>query len=313
MEKLYDVIIIGGGPAGLTAALYAGRAKMKTLLFEGEAFGGQIALTTEVENYPGGALNITGPGLVARMAEQAEHFGVELKKDNVTDVDFSSKDKKVTTSKGEYFAKSVIVATGANPRKLGVPGEDVLTGKGVSYCATCDGAFFEELPIYVIGGGDTAVEEAVFLAKFGRKVYIVHRRDELRAARSIQDKALNTPNIEVIWDSVVEEISGDGLVERLVLKNVKTGERTEILADKDDGTFGVFVLVGYIPANELLKDKIALDEQGYVPAGEDMKTNVPGVFVAGDLRAKKLRQVVTATSDGALAAIAAEAYVEHEY
>jgi thioredoxin reductase (NADPH) len=313
MDTLYDLIIIGGGPAGLAAALYAGRAKMKTLLFEGEKYGGQIALTTEVENYPGAAVNETGPGLVARMAEQAEHFGVELKLENVTEVDFASKDKKVTTAKGDYFAKTIIIATGANPRKLGVPGEADLTGKGVSYCATCDGAFFEDLPIYVIGGGDTAVDEAFFLSKFGRKVTIVHRRDELRAARSIQDKVFNTPNIEVMWDSVVEEIGGDGLVEKLVLKNVKTGELTEVNASEDDGTFGVFVLVGYIPANELLVDKITLDEQGYVPAGEDMKTDVPGVFVAGDLRAKKLRQVVTATSDGALAAIQAEAYVQHEY
>ncbi len=313
MEKLYDVIIIGGGPAGLAAALYAGRAKLSTLLFEGEKYGGQIALTEEVENYPGAPVNETGPGLVKRMAEQAEHFGVELKLEKVTDVDFSQKDKRVSTSKGDYFAKSVIVATGANPRKLGVPGEDVLTGKGVSYCATCDGAFFEELPIYVIGGGDTAVEEAVFLSKFGSKVTIVHRRDELRAARSIQDKVFNTPNIEVLWDSVVEEIGGDGLVEKLVLKNVKTGELTEVHASEDDGTFGIFVLVGYIPANELLVGKLTLDEQGYVPAGEDMLTSAPGVFVAGDLRAKKLRQVVTATNDGALAAIAAEAYVENEY
>lgn len=313
MDTLYDLIIIGGGPAGLAAALYAGRAKMKTLLFEGEKYGGQIALTTEVENYPGAAVNETGPGLVARMAEQAEHFGVELKLENVTEVDFASKDKKVTTAKGDYFAKTIIIATGANPRKLGVPGEADLTGKGVSYCATCDGAFFEDLPIYVIGGGDTAVDEAYFLSKFGRKVTIVHRRDELRAARSIQDKVFNTPNIEVMWDSVVEEIGGDGLVEKLVLKNVKTGELTEVNASEDDGTFGVFVLVGYIPANELLVDKITLDEQGYVPAGEDMKTNVPGVFVAGDLRAKTLRQVVTATSDGALAAIQAEAYVDNEY
>lgn len=313
MEKLYDLIIIGGGPAGLAAGLYAGRAKMDTLLLERSKLGGQIVTTSEIENYPGSIKDETGPLLVSRMVEQTEHFGVEIKYAGVTGLDVSGKEKIVKTDRGDYRAKAVIIATGAVPRKLGVPGEKELTGKGVSYCATCDGAFFEGMEIFVIGGGDTAVDEALFLAKFARKVSIVHRRDELRAAKTIQDKVFAHPHIDVIWDSVVKEISGDGLAERLVLTNVKTEEETEYLADEDDGTFGIFVLVGYLPENALLKEAITLDEQGYVPAGEDMRTSVPGVFVAGDLRSKQLRQVVTATSDGALAATQAEHYIENEY
>ncbi len=247
MEKMYDVIIIGAGPAGLSAALYAGRAKLDTLLLERSKAGGQIATTHDVENYPGAIEDTTGPRLVARMVEQAKQFGVDIVYDDVKQVQLEGDDKVITGHKQTYHGKTVIIATGAEPRKLGVPGESELTGKGVSYCATCDGAFFEGLPVYVIGGGDTAVEEGLFIAKFARKVYIVHRRDELRAAKSIQEKAFANDKVEILWNKVVKEITGDGLVERLVLLDTVTSEETEILADEDDGTFGIFVLVGYLP------------------------------------------------------------------
>ncbi len=313
MGKIYDVIIVGAGPAGLAAGLYSGRAKMDTLLLEKTKMGGQIVTTHEVENYPGSPLEDSGPSLISRMVDQVEKFGVEVVKEQAVDFDFSDKIKVVKTSKAEYKAKAVILATGAVPRKLGVKGEALLTGKGVSYCATCDGAFFEGLDIYVIGGGDTAVEEAMYLTKFANKVTIVHRRDELRAAKSIQEKAFANSKIDFIWDSEVQEISGDGLVERMVLKNKKTGEETEILADEEFGTFGVFVLVGYVPMTDSFGDYIKLDERGYIEAIDDVYTNVEGVFVAGDVRAKKLRQVVTATSDGAISAIEAEKYIENNF
>ena len=310
MSTVYDVLIIGAGPAGLAAGLYAGRAKLNTIILEKEKAGGQIVTTHDVENYPGSVEETTGPNLIARMVDQAKHFGVDMVFDSVESVDFDAQPKVIKTKKGEYQAKTVIIATGASPRKLGAPGEKELTGKGVSYCATCDGAFFEDLPIYVIGGGDTAVEEAIYLTRFGRKVYVVHRRDELRAAKSIQEKAFKNEKMEILWNKVVKEVSGDGLLEKMVLQDTVTGEETEILADEDDGTFGLFVLVGYIPATEIFKDSIELDASGYIIGDNEMRTNKEGVFVAGDVRQKTLRQVVTATSDGAIAAISCEKYIE---
>lgn len=309
MERIYDVIIIGAGPAGLSAALYAGRSKLDTLLLEKSKAGGQIATTHDVENYPGSVEDTTGPRLVARMVEQAKQFGVDIVYDDVRAVKLEGDEKEITGHKQTYRGKTVIIATGAQPRKLGAPGEEELTGKGVSYCATCDAAFFEDLPVYVIGGGDTAVEEGIYITKFARKVYIVHRRDELRAVKSIQEKAFANEKMEILWNKVVKEVSGDGLVERLVLKDTVTGEETEILADEDDGTFGIFVLVGYIPETDIFKDIITLDDAGYIPTNDLMETNVPGVYAAGDVRVKSLRQVVTATGDGAIAAIQAEKYI----
>lgn len=313
MANLYDVVIIGGGPAGLAAGLYAGRAKMNTIILEKEKAGGQIVTTHDVENYPGSVDEPTGPRLVARMVEQCKQFGVEIRYEEVQSVELDGDIKVIKGAKEEYQAKTIIVATGAKPRKLDVPGENELTGKGVSYCATCDGAFFEGLPVYVFGGGDTAVEESLFLTKFARKIYIVHRRDEFRAAKSIQEKVFKHPNIEVIWDTTLKEITGDGIVERMVLKNTKTGEETEILADEDDGTFGIFVMVGYLPETEVFKGKLNMDRTGYLITDENMATNIPGVFAAGDVRVKPLRQVVTATNDGAIASIQCEKYIEEHF
>jgi len=312
MENIYDVIIIGAGPAGLAAGLYAARGKMKTLILEKEKSGGQIVTTEEVANYPGSIHEASGPTLVARMVEQADEFGAERILDDVKEIQLGDKIKVLKGDKAEYKAKSVIIATGAKPRLIGCPGEKELTGKGVSYCATCDADFFTDLEVYVIGGGDSAVEEAMFLTKFARKVTIVHRRDELRAAKSIQEKAMKNEKIDYIWNSEVKEIKGEGIVESMVLKNTVTGEETEIVANEDDGTFGIFAFVGYLPVTGLFKDIVTM-ENGYIKTDEDMKTNIPGVFAAGDCRVKSLRQVVTATADGAIAAIQAEKYIENAF
>ena len=310
---IYDVIIIGAGPAGLAAGLYAARAKMSTLILEKDRTGGQIVTTSEVANYPGSIPNATGPSLVARMVEQTEEFGAEKKKDNIVKVELGEKIKVITGEKETYKSKTVIIATGASPRYLDVAGERELTGKGVSYCATCDADFFTDLEVYVIGGGDTAGEEAMYLAKFASKVTIVHRRDELRAAKSIREKAFAHEKLAFIWDSVVEEIKGDGIVESLVLKNIKSGETTEIEAPEEDGTFGIFPFVGYLPKSDLFKEMLEMDRGGYLVTDADMKTKIPGVFAAGDIRSKALRQVVTAVSDGAIASVQAEKYIENEY
>lgn len=313
MSSMYDVVVIGAGPAGLAAGLYAARAKMSVLILEKDRAGGQIVTTDEVANYPGSVPEATGPSLVARMVEQCEEFGAKKEKDGVVSLELEGKIKKIKTESGkEIEARSVIVATGASPRKLGCPGEKELTGKGVTYCATCDADFFTDLEVFCIGGGDTAVEEAMFLTKFARKVTIVHRRDTLRAAKSIIEKAEKNEKINFIWNSEVKEIKGEGVVESMVLRNRETGEETEYLAHEDDGTFGIFVFVGYIPQTELFKDVLDM-EQGYLVTDANMKTNIPGVFAAGDVRAKSLRQVVTATADGAIAAVQAEKYIENTF
>lgn len=313
MDNFYDVIIIGSGPAGLAAGLYAARAKMNTLIIEKEKEGGQISNTNEVANYPGSIASATGPSLVARMVEQVDEFGATRKIDTIEDVDFSGKVKVVNGKNQSYKAKAVIVANGATPKKIGCPGEEEFIGKGVSYCATCDADFFTGLEVFVIGGGDSAVEEAIFLTKFAKKVIIVHRRDELRAAKSIQEKAFKNPKIEFLWSTVVEEIKGDGIVESLVFKNVKTNETHEYHPPEEDGTFGIFPFVGYKPTSQIYSGKLNMDNTGYIVTDEDMKTNVDGVFVAGDIRSKSLRQIVTAVSDGAIAAVQAEKFIEKNF
>lgn len=312
MSKLYDLVIIGAGPAGLSAGIYAARGKMSTLIIEKERAGGQIVTTDEVANYPGSIADATGPSLTARMVEQVEEFGAERLKANVTDVDLDGDIKIIKTSKGDFEAKSVIIATGASPRKLNAKGEKELTGKGVSYCATCDADFFTDLEVFAIGGGDTALEEALFLTKFARKVTVVHRRQEFRAAKSIVEKIHSNPKIELILDSGVKEIKGDGIVESVVFENYVTKEETEYFAHEDDGTFGIFVFVGYIPQTELFQGKLKL-ESNYIKTNELMETEIPGVFAAGDVRVKTLRQVITAASDGAIAAVQAEKYIEEKF
>lgn len=309
---IYDVIIIGAGPAGLAAGLYASRARLNTLIIEKEGDGGQIKTTDEVANYPGSIENASGPSLIARMVEQVNEFGAKRIIDEIKSVELEGKIKVLKGAKEEYQAKTVIIATGATPRPIGCPGEKELTGRGVSYCATCDAAFFEDLEVFVVGGGDSAVEEAMYLTKFARKVTIVHRRDELRAAKSIQEKAFKNEKMNFMWDSVITEVKGDGILESMIVKNVKTGEEKEIFADEDDGTFGVFVFVGYNPATKLF-DGIIDMENGYIKTDDDMKTNIPGIFAAGDNRVKSLRQVVTATADGAIAAVQAEKYINENF
>lgn len=309
MENLYDVVILGAGPAGLAAGLYAARARMKTLILEKSSPGGQIVITHEIANYPGAMPEESGPSLIARMVDQTEQFGAERVSDNIVEVELKGKIKVIKGEKAEYRAKSVIIATGAEPRLIGCPGERELTGKGVSYCATCDADFFTDLEVFVIGGGDTAVEEALFLTKFARKVTVVHRRDQLRAAKSIQEKAFKNDKMNFMWNSLIEEIKGDGVVESVVFKNTVTGETNEYFADEDDGIFGVFVFVGYTPISKLFEGQVEM-ESGYIVTDQDMKTNIEGVYAAGDIRVKSLRQVVTAVADGAIAAVIAEKHVE---
>lgn len=308
MSKIYDVVIIGGGPAGLAAGLYASRAKMDAVIVEKGKWGGQASTTEELENYPGSIEHPTGPKLTQRMKSQAEAFGTEMLKDEVAGFDMSDKVKVVKLASGnEIKTKTIIIATGAQPTLLGVPGELELRGKGVSYCATCDADFFTELEVLVVGGGDAAVEEAIYLTKFADKVTIVHRRNEFRAAKSIVEKAKANEKINIIWDTVVEEIYGDGIVEGVKLKNVKTGEITDFRTD------GVFIFVGIKPISELFKGIVDMNEKGYIKTDEEMRTSVPGVFAAGDVRVKALRQVITAASDGAIAAVAAEKYIADNF
>jgi len=311
MGKVYDVIILGGGPAGLTAGLYAGRSRLSTLIIEKGQDGGQIAITDEIENYPGQIVEgESGPSLIARMTEQAKKFGAERCTDMIKSVELNGDVKKLVGTKGEYEAKTVIIATGAFPKPIGCENEGKFTGKGISFCATCDAAFFEDFEVYVVGGGDSAVEEAMYLTKFARKVTIIHRRNELRAAKSIQEKAFKNPKIAFMWDSVVTSVDGEELLDTMVVKNVKTGELTTVKADEEDGIFGLFGFIGYNPNSSLFEGMLDM-ENGYIKTDADMHTSIPGVFAAGDIRVKSLRQVVTAAADGAIAAMQAEHYVSN--
>ena len=301
------VVIIGSGPAGLTAAVYAARADLSPLMIEGIEAGGQLMLTTEVENYPGFIDGIMGPELMERMRKQAARFGTEFLTDNVTAVDFSRRPLEVRTSDETFRAESVIISTGASAKMLGVPGERELLGHGVSTCATCDGFFFKDSELLIVGGGDSAMEEATFLTKFASKVTVVHRRDTLRASKIMQDRAMQNPKIDFVWDSVITEIFGNGKVAGARIKNVKTGEESEIPAG------GVFVAVGHTPNTRLFEGQLELSGGYIVTKGLDTETSVPGVFAAGDVVDFRYRQAVTAAGMGCMAAIDAERYLEsHE-
>ena len=298
-----ELVIIGAGPAGLTAGLYAARAAIDTVLIERGMPGGQAASTDRIDNYPGFPGGIGGFELSQKMADQAKEFGCEIIYSDVESIERDENAFIIKHLSGEITAKTVIVATGAKPIMLGIKGEQEFQGRGVSYCATCDGAFFKDKKIAVIGGGNAAVEEALFLTKFASKAYIVHRRDQLRAAKLAQKKAFENPKIEFIWDSVLGEIKGDKTVEKVIVKNVKTGEESELSVD------GVFVYIGTQANSDLLRGLVDLDERGYVIAAEDTVTKVPGLYAAGDLRKKPIKQVVTAAADGAVAAMQAEKYL----
>lgn len=309
MSKIYDVIVLGAGPAGLTAGLYSGRARLSTLVIEKGQDGGQIAITNEIENYPGQVEGDSGPSLIARMTKQCEHFGVERVSDMIKEVELTGPVKKLIGVKGEYEAKCVIIATGAFPRPIGCKNEGKFVGKGISFCATCDASFFQDMEVYVVGGGDAAVEEAMYLTKFARKVTIIHRRDELRAAKSIQEKAFKNEKLHFMWNTVVDEVDGeDDILSKMIVKNTKTGELTTIEADEDDGLFGLFGFIGLLPKSDLFEGVIDMDK-GYIKTDDNMHTNVEGVYAAGDIRVKSLRQVVTAAADGAIAAMQAEKYI----
>ena len=299
----FDIVIIGAGPSGYTAGIYCSRAGYDTLILSGILPGGQLVNTTEVENYPGFEKGVMGPDLMIDMRKQCQRMGTTIIDDEAVDVDFRRKPLKVLTASEEYEGRAVIIATGANPRKLGLKGEETFGGRGVSYCATCDGPFFRNQELVVVGGGDSAVEEATFLTKFATMVHLVHRRGELRASKVMQERALNNPKIRFHWDSAVTDIKGDQKMQQAVLKNLKTDEESTL----DAG--GLFVAIGHEPNTKLFKDQIELDGEGYVVLKDKTHTSVEGVFAAGDVHDKSYRQAVTAAGYGCMAAIDVDKYL----
>ena len=298
-----NLIIIGSGPAGFTAGIYAGRAELAPLLITGGALGGQMSFTAYIENYPGFPEGITGQELTQLMQKQAGRFDTKVEMDEVTGVDFSVYPFKVKTHAQEYEAKAVIIATGSSPRKLGVPGEKEFAGRGVSYCAVCDGFFYQNRTVIVVGGGDSAVEEAMFLTKYASKIYLVHRRSRLRAEKVIQERAFKNEKIEWVWDSVVTEILGDQGVAQVQVKNVKTDEESFLTAD------GIFIYIGNVPDTQFLDGQIELNERGYIVTDRKCHTSVPGVFAAGDVQEWVLQQIATAVGSGAMAAMEADKFI----
>ena len=304
--KPYDVVIIGGGPAGLTAGLYTSRARLQTLLVENALFGGQMTTTELIENYPGFPQGVSGDELSRFMEEQAKRFGMETISDEVVEIELKGELKKIKTYEKSFLCKALIVCTGTEYRKLGIPGEEEFKGRGVSYCATCDGAFFKDSRIIVVGGGDSALTEALFLTKFVKELTLVHRREALRATKIYQERALSNPKIKFLWNSVLQEIKGDTMVRSIVAKDVKTGEMKEV------ETEGAFLFIGLEPRTKFLKGMVEVDEAGYILTNENCETSVRGIFAAGDCRKKLLRQISTSVGDGATAAFAAEKYLEED-
>jgi len=303
MKKDYEVIIIGGGPAGLSAGLYTSRARLSSLLIEKMGVGGQIADAEQVDNYPGFPQGIGGFELGQLMHQQATEYGLETLLAEVTGIELQERQKVVKTTEGNFATKAVIIASGSERRKLGIPGEEKFTGKGVSYCATCDAPLFREKPVAVVGGGDAAITEALHLAKFASKVAVIHRRDQLRASRILQEKAFAEPKIEFLWNSVAEEIEGTDLVQRIRLRQVKTGKESTL------DISGIFISVGLKPNTDYLKGVLPLDAAGYIITNDKMETEIPGILAAGDIRHNSARQAITAAGDGATAAIYAERFI----
>ncbi len=303
MEHIYDMLIIGGGPGGYTAALYGARAGLDVMVLEKLSAGGQMALTAQIDNYPGFEEGVDGFTLGEKMQAGAERFGAKSEYAEVYSLDLSGEIKKAVTSEGDFYGRTLVLATGASPRKMGVPEEDQMVGRGVAYCAACDGMFYKGKTVVVVGGGNTAAADAMVLSRICKKVIVVHRRDTLRATKIYHEPLMKAENVEFVWDSKVKKLLHGDKITGIVVENVKTGEETAIEAE------GVFVSVGRIPATDLVKDWISLDAQGYIPADETTRTEIPGVFAVGDIRAKALRQVVTAVSDGAVAAHFAEEYL----
>jgi thioredoxin reductase (NADPH) len=302
MTEQHEIVIIGGGPAGLTAGIYASRARRRTVLLEKHGTGGQMALTWEVENYPG-VEKISGYDLGQRMEQQARSFGLQIRSADVTGVATADGVHLVSTSEGAFACRALVIASGARSNRLGVPGEAELTGRGVSYCATCDGAFYQNMPVAVVGGGDTALEEALFMTRFASRVFLVHRRSEFRGTKLLQERVAADPKIEPVLDTVVERVEGAEAVTALALKNVKSGAASRLAVD------GAFIFVGTTPNTEFLRGFVPLDEGGFIPTTPNLETPVPGVFAAGDARAKVLRQISTAVGEGALAATMADHYL----
>jgi len=306
MTKRYDVIIIGSGPAGYTAAIYAARANLSVLMFQGYTVGGQLMLTSDVENYPGYPKGILGPEMMEHFEEQARRFGTEMIPEDVTAIDFSKRPFKLTTDSGEYVARAIIISTGATAKWLGLPSEELLQGRGVSACATCDGFFFKGKDVVVVGGGDTALEEATFLTRYANHVTLIHRRDSLRASKIMQDRAFKNPKVSFIWDTEVTEVLGEQAVTGLQLHNLKTDEVSVL------PTQGLFLAIGHQPNTDLFKGVIEMDKVGYIVPVEHTMTNIPGVFAAGDVTDHRYRQAVTAAGDGCRAAIDLERWLESQ-
>ena len=299
----YDLVIIGGGPAGLTAGLYAARARLNVILIEKIVPGGQVLTTDWIENYPGFPEGISGPDLIQKMTEQVKKFDLNIESNEVISLDLSEPVKKIKLSDRTITSHTIIIATGASPKKLGIPGEDIFFGRGLSTCATCDAPFFKDKIVAAVGGGDTAVQESIFLTKFAKKVYLIHRRDQLRATKILQERAFANDKIEFIWDSVLTSIDGLANVEKITVKNVKTGKTKELSVD------GCFIWTGILPNTSFLKDEVKVDDNGFIIVDSNMQSSVPGVFAAGDARSTGLRQIATAVGDAASAVFSAEHYI----